>query len=40
MEKPARLIDREPEPPKDGTKVEVLVLGMPRTGTLCKLIPH
>ncbi|KAH7183659.1 P-loop containing nucleoside triphosphate hydrolase protein [Fusarium flagelliforme] len=34
MEKPARLIDREPEPPKDGAKVEVLVLGMPRTGTL------
>lgn len=32
----ARLIDDEPEPPKDGNEMEVLVLGMPRTGTLCK----
>ncbi|KAF5232799.1 hypothetical protein FANTH_12810 [Fusarium anthophilum] len=29
-----RLIDQQPEPPKDGTNIEVLVLGMPRTGTL------
>jgi hypothetical protein len=35
-----RLIDQEPEPPKDGAEVEVLVLGMPRTGTLCELDVH
>lgn len=29
-----RLIDAEPEPPRDGAEMEVLVLGMPRLGTL------
>ncbi|PTB42446.1 hypothetical protein M441DRAFT_191146 [Trichoderma asperellum CBS 433.97] len=30
----ARLIDQKPEAPKGGVEMEVLVLGMPRTGTL------
>ncbi|MCJ1306633.1 hypothetical protein MMC25_000276 [Agyrium rufum] len=33
----ARLIDQQPEPPKDAVKMEVLMLGMPRTGTLSLL---
>lgn len=33
----ARLIDQKPEAPKGGVEMEVLVLGMPRTGTLCEL---
>ncbi|KAI0485178.1 P-loop containing nucleoside triphosphate hydrolase protein [Xylariaceae sp. FL0804] len=29
-----RVIDKFPEPPEDGVQMQVLVLGMPRTGTL------
>ncbi|ORY68881.1 cytochrome P450 [Pseudomassariella vexata] len=33
MSRAPRLIEQQPEAPKDGVEMEVLVLGMPRTGT-------